>query len=227
MRTVPTAMSAAAPLRRPLLRGWSHAGAAVGAAAFTVLLVERSLGDAPRLSSMLLYGLTSVWLFACSAIYHMVTWTPARRRVWRALDHGNIYVMIAATSTTIGVNVLTGWDQALLLTSVWLLAGVGVLVAVFHVHLSSVPRVGLYLLTGLTGVLALPGLLQTLPPSAIWGIVGGGVLYAIGAAIYAFKRPDPFPRIFGYHEIFHLLVIAGWLVFAAVVWIWVVPFGRG
>jgi len=212
-------------IRRPLLRGWSHAVAAVGAAAFTAILVARCVGDSPRLATMLLYGITSIWLFACSAMYHTITWTPGRRRVWRALDHGNIYIMIAATSTAIAVNVLHGWDRALLLTSVWILAGIGVLVSVFHVHLSAGPRVGLYLLTGLTGLLALPGLIETLPVAALLGIVGGGVLYAIGAAIYATKRPDPFPRIFGYHEIFHLLVIAGWGAFAAVVWIWVVPFG--
>ena len=212
--------------RRPLLRGWSHAVAALGAGIFTVLLVLRCLGDAPRLSTMLLYGLSSVWLFGCSALYHIVTWTPVRRKVWRAVDHGNIYVMIAATTTTIGVNVLTGWDQALLLVSVWLLAVIGVCVAVFHVRLTSGPRVGLYLLTGLTGLLALPSVVQILPLAALLGIMSGGVLYGIGGAIYALKRPDPFPRVFGYHEIFHLLVIAGWIAFAVVVWVWVVPFGR-
>ena len=215
------------PLRRPLLRGWSHAVAAIGAAVFTLVLAARCLGDAPRLATMLLYGFTSIWLFACSALYHVVTWTPGRRRIWRALDHGNIFVMIAATSTAIAVNVLTGWDRALLLTSVWLLAAIGVLVAVFHVHLSAAPRIGLYLLTGLTGLLALPGLIESLPVPALSGIICGGVLYAVGAAIYGLKRPDPFPRIFGYHEIFHLLVIAGWGAFAAVVWVWVVPYGAG
>jgi hemolysin III len=212
--------------RRPMLRGWSHAVAALATGMFTVLLVLRCLGDTPRLSTMLLYGLSSVWLFGCSALYHIITWTPARRRVWRALDHGNIYIMIAATTTTIGVNVLTGWDQALLLTSVWLAAAIGVCVAVFHVRLSSGPRVGLYVLTGLTGLLALPSVVQTLPLSALLWIVAGGVLYGIGGAIYALKKPDPFPHVFGYHEIFHLLVIAGWIAFAIVVWIWVVPFGR-
>lgn len=211
--------------RRPVLRGWSHAVAAVGAASFTVVLALRCVGDAPRLATMLLYGLSSVWLFGCSALYHVVTWTPTRRKVWRALDHGNIYVMIAATSTAIGVNVLSGLDRALLLVSVWLLAAVGVLVSVLHVRLAAPPRVGLYLLTGLTGLLALPGLLHALPGAALVGIVGGGGLYGVGAAIYALRRPDPFPRIFGYHELFHLLVIAGWIAFAAVVWYWVVPFG--
>lgn len=215
----------AEPLARPLLRGWSHAVAAVGAAVFTVALVVRCLGDAPRLSTMLLYGLSAVGLFACSAVYHVITWSPARRKILRALDHGNIYLMIAATSTAIGANVLTGWERIALLTSVWLIATIGMMVSVFHVRLSAVPRVGLYLLTGLTGVIALPGLLAALPPLAIAGIVAGGVLYAVGGVIYALERPNPYPRVFGYHEIFHLLVIAGSVAFGAVIWIWVVPFG--
>ena len=213
------------PPARPLLRGWSHAVAALGALAFTAALVARCLGDLPRLSTMLLYGLSSVGLFACSAAYHVVTWSPERRKIWRALDHGNIYVMIAATSTAIGANVLVGWERVALLTSVWLIAAIGVAVSVFHVRLSAAPRVGLYLLTGLTGVIALPGLLAALPLAAIAGIVVGGLLYAVGGAIYALRRPNPFPRVFGYHEVFHLLVIAGGIAFGAVIWIWVVPFG--
>ena len=132
--TTRAALHDAAPAR-PLLRGWSHAVAAFGAAAFTVALVLRCLGDTPRLSTMLLYGLSSVGLFACSAVYHTVTWSPARRKVWRALDHGNIYVMIAATSTAIGANVLAGWERIALLTAVWAVALIGITVSVFHVRL--------------------------------------------------------------------------------------------
>jgi hemolysin III len=209
---------------RPLLRGWSHALAAFGAAAFTVMLAVRCLGDAPRLSTMLLYGLSSVGLFACSALYHVVTWTPGRRKVWRALDHGNIYIVIAATTTAIGANVLEGWERIALLTSVWVLAVIGVTVSVFHVRLSRVPRLALYLLTGLTGLIALPGLLTSLPPLALGVIVAGGAIYAVGGVIYAMRRPNPFPRVFGYHEIFHLLVIAASAAFATVIWVWVVPF---
>jgi hemolysin III len=212
------------PPPRPLLRGWSHAVAAFGAAGFTVALAVRCLGDVPRLSTMLLYGLSAVGLFACSAVYHVVTWSPGRRKLLRALDHGNIYLMIAATSTAIGANVLGGWERVALLASVWLVAAFGVAVSVFHVRLSAVARVGLCLLTGLTGIIALPGLLSTLPPLALAGIVAGGLLYAVGGAIYALRRPNPFPRVFGYHEIFHLLVIAGGIAFGAVIWVWVVPF---
>lgn len=213
-----------AVVARPMLRGWSHAVAAVAALAFTVVLAGRCVGDIPRLSTMLLYGISSVGLFACSAAYHVVSWPPARRKILRALDHGNIYVVIAATSTAIGANVLFGWERIALLTAVWSVAVVGVLVSVFHIRLSAGPRVGLYLLTGMTGIIALPGLLTALPPVAVLGIVAGGLLYAVGGAVYALRLPDPFPRVFGYHEVFHLLVIAGGIVFGAVIWFWVVPF---
>lgn len=107
-----------------------------------------------------------------------------------------------------------------------MIALIGVCVSVFHVRLARRPRLGLYLGTGLTGVIALPGLLSALPPLAVGGIVTGGVLYAVGGTIYALRRPDPFPRIFGYHEIFHLLVVAAACAYAAVIWFWVVPFVR-
>jgi hemolysin III len=214
------------PRARPLLRGWSHAIAAFGAVALTVALVVRCLGDGPRLMSMLLYGLASVGLFSCSAVYHVVTWTPSRRKIMRALDHGNIYVMIASTTTAIGLNVLHGWERIALLSSVWVIALIGICVSVFHVRFSRGPRLALYIGTGLTGLIALPGLLEALPPLAIGLLVGGGLVYAMGGLIYATKRPNPFPRVFGYHEIFHLLVIAGAMAFAAVIWFWVVPFPR-
>jgi hemolysin III len=190
---------------------------------FTVVLVLRCLGDVPRLSVMLLYGLSSVVLFACSALYHIVTWSPARRSLLRAFDHGNIYLMIAATSTAIGATVLAGWERVALLVLVWSLAVIGIALSVIHVRLSPTPRVCLCLATGLAGVVGLPGLLASLPFPAVTGIIAGGVLYATGGAIYALKWPDPFPRVFGYHEVFHLLVIAGSVAFGAVIWIWIVP----
>jgi hemolysin III len=220
------AVAQASPAGRPLLRGWSHAAAAFVAAAFTVALVARCYGDSPRLLTMLLYGLSSVGLFACSAVYHVVTWQPAHRKLLRALDHGNIFIMIAATSTAIGANVLAGWERAGLLTFVWILALCGVAANVLQIRLARAPRVGLYLLTGLTGVLATPSLIEALPFPALAGIVIGGLLYALGGVIYAVRRPDPFPRVFGYHEIFHLLVIAAAVAYAVVIWVWVVPFHR-
>jgi hemolysin III len=218
------ATAGASPTTRPLLRGWSHAVAAVGALAFTIVLAARCLDDGPRLATMLLYGLSSVGLFACSAVYHVVIWPPGPRRILRALDHGNIFILIAATTTAIGANVLVGWERVALLGSVWVLTLAGVAANLFQIRLSRAVRVGLYLLTGVSGLVALPGLFTVLPVFALIGSALGGLLYAVGAVIYALRRPDPYPQVFGYHEIFHLLVIAGSAAFASVIWIWVVPF---
>lgn len=200
--------------------------AAVGATIFAVALVTRVRHDGAMLATMLLYGLCTIELYAWSAAYHVVTWTPERRQLMRAIDHANIYVVIAATSTAIGWNVLDGWERTVLLVSVWGLAATGALVSVCRVRPPASWRVVLYLSTGLTGLIALPGLLRALPLPAIGGIVLGGLLYALGGLVYARRHPDPFPRVFGYHELFHLLVIAGGAAFAVVIWDWVVPLSR-
>jgi hemolysin III len=207
----------------PLLRGWSHTVAASGAVVFTAALVQHASTGGLPLVTLLLYGLSSIWLFGCSAAYHLVAWSPTRREILRALDHGNIYVATAATWTAVGANVLDGWQRLVLLATVWVCALISVAVSLFHVRLSAVPRVGLCLLTGFSGVIAAPALVTALPLEAIGGSLAGASLYTIGGVVYAIRRPDPFPSVFGYHEVFHLLVIAGAAAFGAVIWIWVIP----
>jgi hemolysin III len=212
---------------RPLLRGWSHALAAPLAAVFTVALAARCLGDSPRLITMIVYGLSLMLMYGWSAAYHIVTWEPARRQFMRQVDHANIFIVIAATSTAIGLNVLGGWERFALLVAVWVPTILGVLMNVLRIRLPSGPRVGLYIATGLAGLVALPGLLSALPLPAILLLIAGGVLYAVGGLIYSTQVPDPAPRVFGYHEVFHLFVLAGGAAFGFVVWTWVVPFGGG
>lgn len=210
--------------RRPLLRGWSHAAATVGAIAFTIALAARCAGNPVRLSTMLLYGLSLVGLFGFSAVYHIVTWKPDVRELLGHIDYGNIFIKIAATATAIGATVLDGWERTALLVSVWGLALLGVGLNLLPVPLPRGPRVALYILTGLAGAIATPGLVAALPTTAIVAMIAGGALYVAGGVVYAMKAPDPCPRVFGYHEVFHLLVIAGAVAFGSVVWIWVVPF---
>jgi len=205
------------------LRGWSHTVAASEAVVFTAALVQHASTSGLPLVTLLLYGLSSIWLFGCSAAYHLVAWSPTRREVLRALDHGNIYVATAATWTAVGANVLDGWQRLVLLATVWACTLISVAVSLFHVRLAPMPRVGLCLLTGFSGVIAAPALLAALPLEAIGGSLAGAGLYTIGGVVYAIRRPDPFPSIFGYHEVFHLLVIAGATAFGAVIWIWVIP----
>ena len=211
---------------KPRLRGWSHLVAAFGAVAFAAALAARCADDPPRLASMLVYGVSMVVLYAGSAAYHVGTWPADRERLLRRFDHGNIFLMIAGTSTAIGFNVLAGRERAVLLTLVWVLAGAGLALTMVTHRLPRWARAALYTGTGLTGLLALPSLMASLPAAAILTGVLGGVLYAVGAAIYAFGRPNPLPGLFGHHEIFHLFVIAGGVAFGAAIWIWIVPFPR-
>jgi hemolysin III len=173
---------------------------------------------------MVLYGLSLVLMYGWSAAYHIVAWPPARERFVRQVDHANIYLVIAATATVVGVNVLGGRELASVLGAIWVFAVCGMLTTVLSMRLPASFRSGLYILLGLIGFVTLPSLVAALPPLAVFGLVVGGLLYAIGGAVYALEWPDPSPRLFGYHEVFHLLVLAGGAAFAVVVWIWVVPF---
>lgn len=213
---------------KPLLRGWFHAGAGFAAILITGILCWLSRDDGPRLLSMLIFGLSMVEMYTVSAVYHIITWSPQRRRIWRTVDHANIFVLIAGTYTPLCFNVLEGWVRITLLITIWLLAALGIGFAIFSLKYAA-PRwlnASLYVLMGWVVILALPAFLAVLPWTAIATLLLGGILYTIGAIFYAWKRPNPWPRVFGYHEIFHLLVIAGSSAFVVCVWIWALPFPR-
>jgi hemolysin III len=218
------ATTVAAP--KPLLRGWSHAVAALGAVAITVALCLLSRADPPRLVSMLIFGLSMVELYTVSAVYHIGRWGAARRRLLRALDHANIFILIAGTYTPLCFNVLNGWVRVALLALIWLLAATGVALAVFAPHMPRWVGTGLYIGMGWVALLALPAFAAALSWAAVATLLLGGVLYTLGGVVYAQRRPDPFPRVFGFHEIFHLFVIAGSVAFICAIWIWALPFPR-
>ncbi len=211
---------------KPLLRGWSHAVATVASIALTIVLCWLSRGDFPRLLSMLIFGLSMIELYTVSAVYHIINWSKAKRRVWRAIDHANIFVLIAGTYTPLCFNILTGWVRVTILIVIWLLALSGISLSIFTLKFSRRILTALYISMGWVAVLALPAFLAVLPWIAVATLISGGVLYTIGAVIYARKKPDPFPKVWGYHEIFHLFVIAGSVAFAACVCIWALLFPR-
>jgi hemolysin III len=216
------------PVIKPFLRGWFHAGAALGALLLTVVLCWLSRTDVPRLISMLIFGLSMMELYTLSAIYHIGNWKPARKRILRALDHSNIFVLIAGTYTPLCFNVLSGWVRIALLVTIWTLAIAGVALTIFP-YILRLPRwvtTMIYIVMGWVAVLAFPAFLAVLPWTFVAMMVLGGVLYTIGAVVYARRWPNPLPHIFGFHEIFHLFVIAGSIAFAYSVWIWALPFPR-
>lgn len=218
------------PPHKPLLRGWIHAWAALGAAGLTIALCWLSRDDMPRLLSMLVFGLSMVELYAVSAIYHIGRWHGTAYRVLRSLDHSNIFILIAGTYTPLCFNVLADGLRTTILTLIWVLALGGIVVSIATVtgrwQVSRKVNTSFYIVMGWISLLTLPVLWVTLPWQAISGLILGGILYTVGAIIYARKHPDPFPNVLGFHEVFHIFVVAGSVVFAAVIWIWVLPFPR-
>ena len=214
--------SDAADLPKPLLRGWFHAVAAIAAAIFTLLLCLLTQQNTLHLVTVLVFGLSMIELYTVSATYHIGTgrWSAATARRLRALDHANIFVLIAGTYTPLCIALLSGWLQPAILGSIWGLALVGISLATLTLRAPRWLSASLYIGMGWVAVLALPAFLQRLPGVAVWLLLLGGALYTTGAVIYVRKRPNPFPRIFGFHEIFHLLVIAGSIVFSVVITLW-------
>jgi hemolysin III len=208
----------------PLLRGVSHAWAAVAALAAAVALAALAPAGAPR-AAALVYGAGLCVLFAGSALYHRWRWNPRLRPLLRRIDHSAIFVFIAASYTPVALLVLDGWVRWVVLGGVWggALAGVGLSVAWI-----TAPRVLwaiTYVAFGWFSVVALPQLLARLPVAPLVLFAAGGLLYSAGAVIYAARRPDPWPRTFGFHELFHALVIVAATAHFVAMAGWVIPAG--
>jgi hemolysin III len=214
------------PAVKPLLRGYLHAGAAVAAALGTIVLMALSAGDRPKQISLLIYGASSVWLFGMSALYHIGVWDPRRRALLRRLDHANIFVLIAGTYTPIALNVLTGGWRVGILSTVWGLGLAGMILVASVLHLPRWVTVSLYVATGWVALAAIPEIVGRLGGGGLLLLVLGGLLYTAGALAYALKKPALWPRVFGYHELFHLGTIAANVAFFAFMVAYVVPIAR-
>jgi hemolysin III len=193
---------------KPRLRGVFHQYAFfVSLAAGTLLVLLAATARAGV--AVAVYAVSVSALFGVSALYHRVTWTgPARRRM-RRLDHAMIFLLIAGTYTPVGLLVLQGTLATVVLAVVWAGAAAGI---VLELAWTGAPKwLGgtVYLALGWVAVAAMPQLFARLGVAGGLLIVAGGLLYTAGAAVYALRRPDPVPTVFGYHEVFHLLVIAG------------------
>jgi hemolysin III len=183
------------------------------AIAGAITLVVVSGGNLARQISLGVYGVCLILLFSVSASYHRGPWSPRTRRVWRRLDHATIFLAIAGTYTPVVVNVLRGWPSIVLLVAIWVLAGSGVVVATTGIPLPRWATVVLYLGVGWTVVFFLPALGERIHTSGLLVLAIGGALYCAGAVVYALKRPQLWPHVFGYHEVFHILVIAASAVY--------------
>jgi hemolysin III len=206
----------------PRLRGVSHEAAFFLAVAAAVVIV--GLAPTGRATvAVAIYGVALAALFGGSALYHR--WPgPARfKPVLQRIDHSTIFVFIAASYTPIALIVLHGALAWVILAVAWVGAGAGVAFSLGWIHATRAVRAGSYLILGWLAVIAVPQLLGELGVAPLVLLGAGGLLYSVGAIIYASERPNPWPRTFGFHEIFHALVIvAAAAQYAAVVG-WVLP----
>jgi hemolysin III len=211
-------------LPRPLLRGLLHLGAFVVALCLGVALVL--VAGRPGAPAFAVYGLAVAGLFGASALYHRGRWQAAARARLQRVDHSMIFVLIAGTYTPVCVHVLDGRLGAALLAVVWGGALIGV---ALELRSNPTPRgvgVALYIALGWVAVLAMPAVIGELGWVAAALLILGGLLYTVGAVIYARRRPDPLPAVFGYHEVFHAFTIAGAALHYAVIAFWVVPLAQ-
>lgn len=193
-------------LVKPRLRGVSHQFASFAALCAGLLLVAAAPRGAAS-QACIIYSAAMVMLFGVSALYHRATWAPRPRMWMRRLDHACIFVFIAGTYTPVCMMALPPAVGNPLLLAVWGGAGLGVAQSLFWVRAPRAVALGLYLLLGWTVAPFVGDIYHGMGTTAASLIALGGLLYTVGAIIYGLRRPDPFPKVFGYHEIFHALVI--------------------
>ena len=197
-------------LREPV-NGLTHAaGGLLAALGLGVLLATAwSAGRIDQLVAFGVFGLSLIALYAASALYHLLPLSPSGVARLRRLDHMAIFVLIAGTYTPFCLLALDGGWRWGLLALIWGLALCGVLLKLLWMDAPRWLSVVLYLGMGWVAVVATPALLRAVPPDGITWMLAGGLVYSAGAVIYGLKRPNPVPGIFGFHELWHLFVIAG------------------
>jgi hemolysin III len=195
---------------RPKLRGWLHLVAfPVATIAGVVLMALAPTTRAPAVAAI--YTLTSSLLFGTSALYHRGGLSGTPGRVLKRLDHSNIYLIIAGTYTPFAALALHGTARIAVLATVWTGALCGL---AFRMLWLDAPRwlyTPLYIVLGWVAIGVLPGLVRGAGVPATVLVIVGGCLYTAGGVVYALKRPNPAPRWFGFHEVFHLLTVAAWV----------------
>jgi hemolysin III len=206
----------------PRLRGVLHFYAlwcALLAVAALVLLAP----DGKARTAALIYGAGLAALFAASALYHRWPGNPRYKPLLRRLDHSTIYVFIAASTTPAALLVLDSPLSAIVLVTAWAGALIGVAFALCWIEAPRWLVALTYLAVGWAGVMAFPALFDQLGVAPTALLVAGGLLYTLGALVYAAKRPDPWPTTFGFHEVFHALVILAAVAHFVAIAGWVIP----
>jgi hemolysin III len=206
------------------VRGFLHGAAAASSIAGAIFLWSRGAGDLRRQLPLLIFAASLVALYTTSSLYHSVPW----RRCWKArmqrVDHSMIYVLVAGTFTPLAAIVLDGWLRVAALAAVWGIATIGILQKVFVPRVPHGYSIALQTTQGWLGVFFLWPLAQRLPWVALQLAVVGGLSYTVGMVCLVTERPRLWPRVFSYHEVFHVFVVAGSAAHYAMTLWYVAPF---
>jgi hemolysin III len=195
---------------KPRLRGWLHLGTFPAALVAGLVLVTLGPTLAARLAAAV-YALTSALLFGISALYHRGHWSDRSEAVLRRFDHANIYLIIAGTYTPFALLALHGTVRTAVLAVIWTGAAAGVLFRILWVRAPRWLYTALYVGLGWVAAAFMPQLLHGAGVVAVVLVCVGGLLYSMGGLVYGLRRPDPSPRWFGFHEVFHAFTVAAYV----------------
>ncbi len=218
MSELPGGIQAVRGAVRPRLRGWLHAATFPVCLAAGVVLVVLAPSARGRVVAAV-FAVTASLLFGVSALYHRGQWSPRTAGVLKRFDHANIFLIIAGTYTPFTVLLLPAGAARVLLWVVWSGAVAGVAFRVLWVGAPRWLYVPVYVALGWVAVVYLPQFLHGGGVAVFVLVVVGGGLYTAGGLVYGFKRPNPSPRWFGFHEVFHALTVAAFVVHYVGVWL--------
>ncbi|MDQ1641219.1 MAG: hemolysin [Actinomycetota bacterium] len=206
-----SAVDSAVRAVKPHLRGWLHAGTFPLAVVSGIVLVSLADGTRARVAAAI-YAITVALLFGVSAMYHRGNWSPRTERLLKRMDHSNIFLIIAGTYTPFSLLVLDNHTGRTLLWLVWCGALAGIAFRVFWVGAPRWLYTPVYIALGWVAVFYLPDILRGGGLTVVILLALGGLFYSVGAVVYILKKPNPSPRWFGFHEVFHALTLAAFVV---------------
>ena len=203
--------------------GLTHLAATLAAIAGTIALWLLAPGDLPKQITLLIYGLSLVALYAASSAYHLIVTSPERTALLRKFDHAAIFALIAGSFTPPCYTFLTGGWRWGVLGAVWGIALAGIIFKFATIKTHRAINVGLYLVMGWLGTIPAAKMIGVVPPAAFGWLGLAALFFTVGAIIYGTKKLDLFPGVFGFHEMWHLFVIAGTVAHFMLVLLYVVP----
>lgn len=193
-------------LREPV-NSLTHWGGAILAVIGLIALLIVGWSTPAKLISLVVYGVSLIFLFSASATYHMVQVKDKALEIFRKIDHSAIYVLIAGTYTPFCVNALTGFWKWGMLTVIWSLAVIGIVVKIFYIRAPRWLNAGIYIVMGWLVLAVIGQIVANLSPWVLTWLIVGGVTYTLGAVVYMTKMFNFKPGVFGFHEVWHIFVL--------------------